>query len=62
MLAPPQLETHQAKLAEYERLREGLPADTPPGVRLALDSGIEHERQMVRRWRGVIVQHDGDGG
>ena len=62
VLAPPQLETHEAKLAEYERLREGLPADTPAGVRLALDSGIQHERHMVRWWRGVIVQHDGDGG
>jgi len=49
-LAPVQLELHEAKLAEYESFL-GLPMS--PGMRLALESGIGHEREWVRFWRGL---------
>jgi len=51
-LAAEQLPVHEAKLAEYERLRSQGPADAAPtGPRLALESGIGHEREWVRFWR-----------
>jgi PadR family transcriptional regulator, regulatory protein AphA len=51
-LAAEQLAVHEAKLAEYERLRSQLAtADGPPGPRLTLESGIGHEREWVRFWR-----------
>jgi DNA-binding PadR family transcriptional regulator len=46
-LAEVRLPAHRAKLAEYERLA-GL--DMPAGARLALESGIGHEREWVRFW------------
>jgi DNA-binding PadR family transcriptional regulator len=48
VVAPAQLALHQAKLAEYEALTD-LPM--PPGLALALESGIGHEREWVRFWR-----------
>jgi DNA-binding PadR family transcriptional regulator len=51
-LAAEQLAVHEAKLAEYERLRSQLdPSRIPRGPRLTLDSGIGHEREWVRFWR-----------
>lgn len=47
-LAPAQLELHEAKLAEYESC---LSLPMTPGMRLALESGIGHEREWVRFWR-----------
>jgi DNA-binding PadR family transcriptional regulator len=47
-IAPAQLELHEAKLAEYESF---VDAPMPEGLRLALDSGIGHEREWVRFWR-----------
>jgi PadR family transcriptional regulator AphA len=47
-IAPAQLELHEAKLAEYEGL---VDVPMPEGLRLALDSGIGHEREWVRFWR-----------
>jgi PadR family transcriptional regulator AphA len=47
-LAPAQLALHEAKLAQYERF---VGAPMPPGLGLALDSGIGHEREWVRFWR-----------
>jgi len=61
-LAPPQVEAHRGKLAEYEALRANLRDDTPEGVRLALDAGIAHERQLVAWWEQVKVSGDGDSG
>jgi PadR family transcriptional regulator, regulatory protein AphA len=48
VVAPAQLALHEAKLAEYESLTD---APMPRGLRLALDSGIGHEREWVRFWR-----------
>src|SRR3954469_24002470 len=48
IVAPAQLALHEAKLAEYESLTD---APMPHGLRLALDSGIGHEREWVRFWR-----------
>jgi DNA-binding PadR family transcriptional regulator len=50
-LAREQLEVHEAKLGEYERLRSQLAgASAPEGPRLTLESGIGHEREWVRFW------------
>lgn len=46
-LAEGQLEAHRRKLAEYEGLAE---TEMPPGMRLALESGLGHEREWVRFW------------
>lgn len=48
-----QLAAHHERLREYEQLAEELPPQTPLGVRLALQSGIGHEREWVRFWRRV---------
>jgi DNA-binding PadR family transcriptional regulator len=46
-LAESQLEAHRRKLEEYEALRDEEMTD---GMRLALESGIGHEREFVRYW------------
>jgi DNA-binding PadR family transcriptional regulator len=51
-LAAAQLPIHERRLAEYEELRKGS-GDWPAGPRLALESGIGHEREWVRFWRRV---------
>jgi DNA-binding PadR family transcriptional regulator len=50
LIAPVQIEAHRRKLAEYEALREALPAGTPGGARLALEAGIQAESGFVRYW------------
>lgn len=52
-LAPPQLEAHRAKLAEYEARREDDPGDGPRGPWIALEAGIAHERVWIEFWEGV---------
>jgi PadR family transcriptional regulator, regulatory protein AphA len=47
VVAPTQLEAHRRKLAEYEGLAE---QEMPAGMRLALESGLGHEREWVRFW------------
>ena len=47
-LAAGQLALHAAKLAEYEALAK---IEMPPGARLALDSGIGHEKEYIRFWK-----------
>jgi DNA-binding PadR family transcriptional regulator len=50
-LAGPQLEVHEAKLAEYERLRSDVAAAGGlDGPRRTLEAGIGHEREWVRFW------------
>jgi DNA-binding PadR family transcriptional regulator len=49
-----QLAVHEERLREYEQLADELPPETPAGVRLSLESGLGHEREWVRFWRGVI--------
>jgi DNA-binding PadR family transcriptional regulator len=57
-LAAVQLEIHEAKLREYEELRDAagdadLPTDGPGGM-LALEAGIGHEREYVRFWSKLL--------
>jgi DNA-binding PadR family transcriptional regulator len=49
-IADVQLVLHERKLAEYEALARN---DMSDGARLALESGIGHEREWVRFWRGL---------
>ena len=53
-LAPLQLEALRRKLADYEELRDSMPTSVPEGPRLALDSGIAHERQQIAWWEGLL--------
>ena len=47
-LAAGQLALHEAKLAEYQELAK---LEMPPGTRLALESGIGHEKEYIRFWK-----------
>jgi hypothetical protein len=49
-LASVQIPAHAAKLAEYEKIRDGMPEDVPDGPRLALEAGIRHERSSIEFW------------
>jgi PadR family transcriptional regulator, regulatory protein AphA len=53
-VASRQLEHHQGRLASYEELAAGQEV-MPKGVRLALESGIGHEREYVRFWTQVLA-------
>jgi DNA-binding PadR family transcriptional regulator len=57
LLARGQLSTHRAQLAAYEELREGLRGG-PEHWRLALESGIGHEREFVRFWSALAAGRD----
>ena len=51
-LAPRQLETHEAKLREYEaQLEECRRIDAPEGIIHAIEAGVGHEREYVRFWK-----------
>jgi DNA-binding PadR family transcriptional regulator len=50
-LGKAQLEAHRAKLSEYEQIRKIDTGAEPRGPWIALESGIEHERQMIRFWK-----------
>ncbi len=52
-LAAAQLEAHEAKLAQYEWMREQAGDSAPSGALSTLDAGIAHEREWVRYWRGL---------
>jgi DNA-binding PadR family transcriptional regulator len=56
-LAAAQLDLHRQRLDVYERIaaQEGL----PPGTRLALESGIGHEREYLRFWSAVAAGETG---
>lgn len=51
-LADAQLAAHEAKLAAYEQLAR---QELPDGMRLALESGIGHEREFIRFWRRLAT-------
>ena len=51
-LAEVQLREHERLLKEFEGLRTWA-AQFPDGVRLALESGIGHEREYIRFWKRV---------
>jgi DNA-binding PadR family transcriptional regulator len=52
-LARAQVESHAAKLAEYEALHASAGEWLPEGQRLALEAGIAHEREWLRFWSRV---------
>lgn len=53
-LAKAQLDGHERRLASYEAmLGDG---EMPSGMRLALESGIGHEREYVRFWSRVLKE------
>lgn len=49
-LAAAQLPGNRARLAEYERIRDAMPGDIPPGPRQALELGIRVERETIAFW------------
>jgi DNA-binding PadR family transcriptional regulator len=49
-LAAVQLETHRAKLAQYEEQHRSPLLEELRGPRLALEAGIAHEREWIRFW------------
>jgi PadR family transcriptional regulator, regulatory protein AphA len=51
-LAETQLDRHERRLATYEGMLGG--GEMPTGMRLALESGIGHEREYVRFWSRVL--------
>jgi DNA-binding PadR family transcriptional regulator len=53
-LAAAQLETHQERLREYEELHTAGAQEMTEGMRLALESGMGHEREFVRFWSEVL--------
>ncbi len=60
-LAAAQLAAHTRRLHAFEELFEQLP-DAPSGWRLALDSGIGHERESVRFWSRLAADTDDTSG
>jgi len=44
------LPIHERKLAEHEERIRVFGEELPPGVRLAIEAGIGHEREWVRFW------------
>jgi DNA-binding PadR family transcriptional regulator len=49
-LAARQLAVHSERLARYEAIQAATDGAGPAGPRLALESGIGHEREWVRFW------------
>jgi PadR family transcriptional regulator, regulatory protein AphA len=50
-LGQAQVAAHEAKLQEYYEIRKLDLGVEPRGPWIALESGIEHERQMIRFWK-----------
>ena len=57
-MAAAQIPAHRSKLAEYEAIRDGMPASVADGPRQALDMGIRHEREMLRFWEELAEGDD----
>lgn len=49
-MAEAQAPAHEAKLAEYEELRDQAAEDLPKGVRISLEAGIEAEGHWLDFW------------
>jgi PadR family transcriptional regulator, regulatory protein AphA len=49
-LAAAQVPANQARLAEYERIRDSMPDEVPDGPRQALEMGIRFERAAIAFW------------
>jgi DNA-binding PadR family transcriptional regulator len=55
-VAATEVESHRAKLEEYEALREHAPPKgATRGMRLSLEAGIGHEREWVRFWEEIAA-------
>jgi len=50
-LAAVQIPANEQRLAEYERIRDDMPDEVPPGPRQALEMGIRFERAALAFWR-----------
>jgi PadR family transcriptional regulator, regulatory protein AphA len=59
VIAPPQLEAHRRKLAEFEALLEHVEHSGPESACLVLQAGIAHQREWIRFWSKLLP--DGDG-
>jgi len=59
-LARAQLAAHEAKLAQYEWVRDQAahaePHDASRGPAATLDAGIAHEREWVRYWKRIAAE------
>lgn len=55
-LAEAQLEVHRPRLAEYEESRDQFGSQLFRPIRLVLKSGIGHEREWIRSWKGVLAE------
>src|SRR6266566_68209 len=58
-LARAQLDAHTEQLKAYEELHANFVSDAPRGWRLALESGIDHERAFIRFWSRLAGQDQG---
>lgn len=56
-IAPAQLAVHEAKLLEYERVRDAAreAGQAAGGPLLTLEAGIGHEREWIRFWRRLAA-------
>ena len=52
-LGKAQLAAHEAKLREYHEIRKIDQGLEPRGPWIALDAGIQYEKQMIRIWKGL---------
>jgi PadR family transcriptional regulator AphA len=48
-----QLAAHEGKLREYHEIRKLDQGTEPRGPWIALEAGIEYEKQMIRFWKGL---------
>jgi PadR family transcriptional regulator AphA len=53
-VAKVQLDRHQRQLDDYEALHRAGAEEMTEGMRLALESGMGHEREFVRFWREIL--------
>jgi PadR family transcriptional regulator AphA len=52
-LGEAQLGAHEAKLQEYYEIRKLDLGNEPRGPWVALEAGIQYEKQMIRFWKGL---------
>lgn len=60
-VAPPQIDAHRRKLAEYEAIRDSMPESVPEGPRLALDAGVASARQQIEWWEQLLADGSNQG-
>lgn len=55
MIAAGRAPAHEARLREWEALKENMRNyDVPEGMRLALEAGLAHERAIVKFWASIL--------